>query len=161
MTRKIEIILPEALADVPVHITRGTESVEIIVNTLGPDACATKAEQGEGQKKYALIWCKEDYCKVALDDIEWIEADGSYTTFHLTDGRKLPVSHNLAVIRNRLPESDFIQIHRSHVINIKHMRTLMGNSVKVGIQKLYISRKYRDAFFARFVFLGTKSIHHQ
>lgn len=152
--QQLVIILPERMADVPVRVIRDTNSEEII---LGIHAAEANVAYAPPEKKYVLIWRKSDYLKVALDEIQCVEADGSYSIVRLTGGRDLTVSFNLSVVCKELPGRDFIQIHRSCVINLRHMDTLMGNCVKVGKRLLPIGRQYRKAFLARFIFIGVRN----
>ena len=71
------------------------------------------------ERKYVFIWRQNDYLKAAVDEIQWIEAAGSYSRIHLTGGRILVISFNLASVRRKLPESDFIRIHRSRIVNLR------------------------------------------
>ena len=82
--------------------------------------------------KRQWIWRQNDYLKAAVDEIQWIEAAGSYSRIHLTGGRILVISFNLASVRRKLSESDFIRIHRSRIVNLRHVETLVGNSLKIG-----------------------------
>lgn len=151
--QQLVIFLPEHMTDVPVRVIRNAHGEEIIlgITAAGPDVAYTTPE-----KKYVLIWRQNDYLKVALDEIECVEADGSYSIIRLEDGRRLTVSFNLSVIRSELPEQDFIQIHRSCIIHLRHMESLMGNCVKIGNRLLPIGRRYRKDFLARFTFLGVR-----
>lgn len=154
----LEIILPESLSDLPVRIVRGPVCSELVLSLTVPEA-VLKPEpvSADGsEQKYAFIWRQNDYLKVALDEILWIEADKSYSIIHLTGKRELTVSFNIAVIRKKLPETGFIRIHRSHIVNLRHVESLMGNSLKIGNMWLTIGREYRDIVFGRFVFLGVR-----
>ena len=95
-----------------------------------------------------------EFLKTAVDEIQWIEAAGSYSRIHLTGGRILVISFNLASVRRKLPESDFIRIHRSRIVNLRHVETLVGNRLKIGNELLAIGREYKDALFERVIFLG-------
>lgn len=150
----LEIILPESLSDLPVRIVRGTGGRELVLSLTAPDA---EPVSGNGAEwKYAFIWRQNDYLKVSLDEILWIEADKSYSIIHLSGKRDMTVSFNIAVIRKKLPEADFIQIHRSHIVNIRHVESLMGNSLKIENLWLTIGREYRDIVLDRFIFLGIR-----
>lgn len=152
----LEIILPESLSDLPVRIVRGPGCKELVLGLTASDA---EFVSGNGfEQKYAFIWRQNDYLKVSLDEIVWIEADKSYSIIHLTGKREQTVSFNIAVVRKNLPETDFVQIHRSHIINIRHVESLMGNSLKVGNMWLTIGREYRNALFDRFIFLGVRRL---
>lgn len=150
----LEITLPESLSDLPVRIVRGTGGRELVLSLTASDAESISGDESE--RKYAFIWRQNDYLKVSLDEILWIEADKSYSIIHLSGKRELTVSFNIAVIRKKLPEADFIQIHRSHIVNIRHVESLMGNSLKIGNLWLTIGREYRTIVFDRFIFLGVR-----
>ena len=83
------------------------------------------------ERKYVFIWRQNDYLKTAVDEIQWIEAAGSYSRIHLTGGRILVISFNLASVRRKLPESDFIRIHRSRIVNLRHVE---GDGFEVAVQ---------------------------
>lgn len=146
------IILPECMAELPVRIIRSSSDKELILNIRSSE----DEESVCIKRKYAFIWRREDYLKVALDEIKWIEAAGSYCVIHLTRERNMTVSFNLAVIKKELPANDFVQIHRSYVVNLEHVDYMAGNSLKVGDRLLSIGRGYREAFLDRVIFLGVR-----
>ena len=108
------------------------------------------------EQRYALIRRQDDYLMVSLDRILWIEASESYSMVRLADGRSLTVSFNLSIIKKALPTDDFIRIHRSYIINLKHVESMIGNSLRIGGKLLPIGREYKEAFYDRVVFLGTR-----
>lgn len=151
--KQLVVILPEHLADVQVRVIKGAGSEELIL-AVEDAAGAGGAEPSE--KRHALTWQHDGYRKIALDDVQWIEADGSYSIVHLTGGRTLTVSFNLSVVGKDLPDRDFVRVHRSYVIHLKHMKSLTGNGVRVGDKLLPVGREYREAFLSRFVFLSVR-----
>lgn len=58
---------------------------------------------------------------VATADILHCEAQGSYTHFHLLDGQELIASKNLKTFEEKLLASDFFRVHKSHIVNLKHV----------------------------------------
>lgn len=152
--RQLIISLPAGLSELPVRIVRTPDEEGIVFHILPKDMETVQVENTK--KKYAFVWHQNDYTKVALDEILWIEADRSYSVLHLSGGRDMTVSFNLATVCNELPESDFVQIHRSYIINIKHIGSMMGNSLKIGNTWMSIGRKYRDTFLDRFIFIGVR-----
>ena len=50
------------------------------------------------------------------------EADVNYTTFHLSDGKKLLVSKPLKEYDQLLGPAGFFRTHQSHLINLEHMQ---------------------------------------
>lgn len=151
---QLVIILPEHLADLPIRIVRSSNHQELPFTLLNLDEETLYGHKEE--EKYLFIWRKDDYLKVAADEIVWIEADGSYTNIYLTDGRAMTLSFHLAFIEKELPPGDFLRIHRSRIVNLRHVISLMGNSLKIGDKMLVIGREYRERLLARFAFLGVR-----
>lgn len=60
---------------------------------------------------------------VKEEEIIRLEADGNYTLFHLMDGRSLLSSKNLRHYEELLSGELFFRSHRSHIINLKKIRT--------------------------------------
>ncbi len=108
------------------------------------------------KRRYAFIYRCGDYIKVSLEEIERIEAAGSYSTIYLTNDRKQVVSLNLAAIQRLLPDDDFIRIHRSCIINLEHVESVSGNRLKIGNSSQVIGREFREYFFGQFIFFGTR-----
>lgn len=90
---------------------------------------------------------------VNIKDIIRCEADGSYTNFYLTGGKKLMVSASLKHYEDLLPENDFIRIHHHHLINMNHVTRFLkidgGYAVMSDNTQLEISRRKKDAFLER------------
>ncbi len=152
---ELVIILPEHLADLPIRIARNSNCQKLVFALQSIDE-KTQYES-KPEEKYLFIWRKDDYLKVAADEIVWIEADGSYTNIHLTGERMMTISFHLAIIAKSLPSGDFIRIHRSRIVNLRHVVSLTGNSLDIGgDKKLVIGRNYRASLFERFTFIDVR-----
>jgi two-component system LytT family response regulator len=58
---------------------------------------------------------------VAVDEVLWFEAWGDYVTAHV--GRQRHVLHlSLARLESRLDATRFVRIHRTHIVNMDHVR---------------------------------------
>lgn len=90
---------------------------------------------------------------VNIKDIIRCEADGSYTNFILTGGKKLMVSASMKHYEDLLPANDFIRIHHHHLININHVLRFLkidgGYAIMSDNSQLEISRRKKDAFLVR------------
>jgi len=148
------ITLPPHLSELPVRIVRGTGFKELVCSIEPQDdnsLCRT-----EMPRKYAFVWRQNSYLKLTLDEIVHLEACGSYCTIHMTGQKEMVISSRLAIVEKVLPDTDFVRIHRSHIVNLRHVTCLTGNTLSVGKDTLPIGREYRDAFLDRFIFLGVR-----
>ena len=58
-----------------------------------------------------------------LADITWVEADGAYVIVH-ESGRRHVLRDSLAAMLERLGGADFVRIHRSAVVSVRHVRSV-------------------------------------
>lgn len=85
---------------------------------------------------------KDQYEKVIVDEIDFIEADGQYSLVHAND-KKYVLSISLTKILSKLANDDFIQTHRSYIINRKKITSInpKENTIKIGGHTIPISRR--------------------
>ena len=85
---------------------------------------------------------------VDVDSIRWIEADGRYVRLHTMTGRHL-TQYTLAELCVRLDPTQFVQIHRSAIVNVRCIRGLRTSDYRdfdVSLDDastLRLSRTYR------------------
>jgi two-component system, LytTR family, response regulator len=96
---------------------------------------------------------------VALDDILFIKADGSYTEVHLLGGEKRILSKNLREFNDKLGREGFYRVHNSYLINTAHIKKYLrcdgGVVVMSNQERVPVSRSNYDGFKE---FLKTLSI---
>lgn len=99
--------------------------------------------------QYLFIRNNKEYDKIHLSDIIYISGDAEYLAFHIKGYKKpLREKSSFAAIK-RMLTPDFIQIHRSSIINMKHLGSV-GKSYVVmddGTQ-VRISDSNRDRFYS-------------
>jgi len=89
---------------------------------------------------------------VAFTDIYFIEAMGSYSRIHYTQNgetQQTLMSHSISEYEEMLPQSTFIRIHKSYLINCTHIKNVCKNdnaSVTInGNYNIPVSRRrYHD-----------------
>lgn len=60
---------------------------------------------------------------IPVDDILWIEGAGSYARIHL-DGTSHLTRKTLTELADRLEPAGFLRVHRSSIVNLRHLRSL-------------------------------------
>ncbi|MEP7318631.1 MAG: LytTR family DNA-binding domain-containing protein [Panacibacter sp.] len=68
---------------------------------------------------------------IPAQDILRLEADGSYTKFFLIKGKKMMASRTMKDFADLLDESQFIRVHKSHVINKRYVKSMRSNHLLV------------------------------
>lgn len=64
----------------------------------------------------------DGYMFVDIDNITYCEADGSYAKLHFSNAPDLIVSRTLKDLEQMLQHPAFIRVHRSFLVNIKHVK---------------------------------------
>ncbi len=85
--------------------------------------------------------------KIYVEDILYLESDRNYVTFFTVD-KKLTIIDSLKNWKNTLDENQFIQIHKSYVINIKKVEKYTGTSLFINNESLPIGRTYKKMLLA-------------
>lgn len=87
---------------------------------------------------------------VITDDIIYLEANSNYTNFYLTGNRKITASKTLKDFEELLPDTVFIRIHHSYLINKngveKYIRGEGGQVVMKNGVTLDVARRKKEEF---------------
>ena len=85
---------------------------------------------------------------VEVDKIVRLEADGSYCSIFLDTGEIITASKNMGFFEQLLPQKQFIKVHRSHLINLHFVDSIVKNDggfikLSSGVE-IPISRRKKD-----------------
>ena len=86
--------------------------------------------------------------KIDLPSIYLIEAKGDYINIK-TENKNYVVHSTLKKIEEKLPESLFLKIHRSYIINVKKIIDIEDNSVLIKREVIPVSRSNRPELMKR------------
>jgi DNA-binding LytR/AlgR family response regulator len=81
--------------------------------------------------------------KITLNDILYIESDRNYITV-VTTKQKLSYIESLKNWKEKLPDNQFIQTHKSYIINRKYVDKISGNEIYVNANRLPIGRTFKQ-----------------
>ncbi len=81
--------------------------------------------------------------KLILNTIFYIESDRNYITV-VTATQKLSYIDSLKNWTSKLPENQFIQVHKSFIINRKYVEKISGNTLYIKENKIPIGRTYKQ-----------------
>lgn len=81
--------------------------------------------------------------KVMLDDILYIEAEGNYMAYVLSN-KKLLCRQNIGECISQLPANQFIRIHRSYIVAVNKIQKITRQSVWVASNEISVGASYED-----------------
>jgi len=91
---------------------------------------------------------KNKFQKVMLKAILYVESLQNYVCVH-TSKQQIITHSSLKNVVESLPQNDFIQIHKSYVVALKHVESTDNFSVFINSKELPIGATYKDVFFER------------
>ena len=89
--------------------------------------------------------------QVKIADILYLQKDGNYITVYLKD-KKILIRENMTDIFELVPEEQFVRVHKSFVVAIKHIAMIEVHQLIINGEKIPIGSTYREQLKAR---LGT------
>ncbi|MEC5165518.1 two-component system response regulator LytT [Flavobacterium sp. PL11] len=110
--------------------------------------------EGEDQvffiKNDIFIKDKLKYTRINLDEVLYIKSERNYLELYTENEKPIVVRSSIQSFCEKINQSQFIQTHRSYVINFDHLTDLEMPFVTVKKTKIPISRKYMDVLLKKF-----------
>jgi two-component system LytT family response regulator len=113
------------------------QSFNLQLNTLKENL-----EKQDNRKKKIILRNQENIYLMDVSDIIHCESDGCYTSFDTVERERIMVSNQLKEYDELLGDSGFFRAHRSHLVNLKHIKRfekqeggslIMTNNIKVPV----------------------------
>ncbi|AOW16584.1 DNA-binding response regulator [Polaribacter vadi] len=131
----------------PLELTRFKKAIEKAQKkTLTNVSSSAKATKDSENDFYVNI--DRRLIKIDLPSIYLIEAKGDYINIK-TEDKNYTVHSTLKKIEEKLPESLFLKVHRSYIINIKKIIDIEDNSVLIKRDVVPVSRSKRPELMKR------------
>jgi DNA-binding LytR/AlgR family response regulator len=123
----------------PVEYARFVKAVAKVRENL-------QTQQTEAEDLY--VKSESKIVKINLKELLYVEALADYVILH-TSAQKYIVHSTMKGIEKRLPEKNFIRIHRSYIVNTDKIEHIEDLSVVINKKYLPIGNSYKDAFMKR------------
>ncbi len=92
--------------------------------------------------KRIFLQTNKKYIQVVTDTILYIESAGNYTKV-VTIAETITIREKVSSLLELLPKEDFIQVHKSFAVAIKHIKSIEGNQIFIADYTIPIGRIYR------------------
>lgn len=86
--------------------------------------------------------------QVRVADILYLEKEGNYITVHLHD-KKILMRENMGDIFDLVPAADFVRVHKSYVVAIRHISVIEVHQVMVNNAPIPVGSTYRESLKKR------------
>jgi DNA-binding LytR/AlgR family response regulator len=122
------------------------------INKAGGGTLSSKNGLSNEDEPTVFIKSGPQTYQVKVGEILYLEKDGNYITIHLKD-RNILIRENMGDIFDLVPAADFLRVHKSYVVAIKHISMIEIHQLVINGEKIPIGSTYRDPLRSR---LGLK-----
>ncbi|NIF07014.1 response regulator transcription factor [Chryseobacterium sp. Tr-659] len=82
--------------------------------------------------------------KINFHDILLIEGLDDYIQIHLTNHSTITARSSMKNILEKLPEKDFVRVHRSYIVPVNNIRTIVNRNIHIEDFIIPIGETYKD-----------------
>jgi DNA-binding LytR/AlgR family response regulator len=135
----------------PIPFNRFLKAVARAQQLFNPTAPTTNNTIVAPEMEQDFMFVKADYENIKLNysDIMYIEGLKDYVKIYTTDLKYILTLISLIKLEQNLANKGFARIHRSYIINIKHVKSIQKNKVIIDDKRIPISESYKTAFFEK------------
>ncbi len=102
------------------------------------------------EKPYICFRVDYSLVKVVIEDILLIEGLDNYLKIHLDNQKPLIIRSTMKALLAKLPQNEFVQVHRSFIVPLKKINTVRNKIINIGEQEVPIGIRYESDFFRVF-----------
>ncbi|GLB52455.1 DNA-binding response regulator [Neptunitalea chrysea] len=110
---------------------------------------ATQTIHSNSKEKATITYLnvKVDYKikQISLNEILFIESLDDYVRIHLKDNTNIVTRTTLKSMLEKLPETQFMRVHRSYIVAIDKLSSYYKQTIKIGDFTIPVSETYKKA----------------
>lgn len=109
-------------------------------------AAVEKVKINDEKEEAKHLSIRADYKlhKINFNDIQLIEGLDDYIQIHLKDSTKITARSSMKNILEKLSEKDFIRIHRSFIVPVNNIKTIVNKNIHISGFIVPIGETYKD-----------------
>jgi DNA-binding LytR/AlgR family response regulator len=106
-------------------------------------------QPGESHDHF-FIKCENQIEKVFYDDLMYAEAMMNYVMLYTTS-KKMMVYITIKALEEQLPADIFIKVHKSFIVNASKIKSIEGNILNIGNEKIAVSQNLKEKVIQQIV----------
>ncbi len=105
-----------------------------------------KVKTGNEIREADYLSIRADYKlhKINFEDILLIEGLDDYIQIHLADGSRITARSSMKNMLEKLSAKDFIRVHRSYIVPVGRIKTVVNRNIHIGGFIIPIGETYKD-----------------
>lgn len=100
------------------------------------------------KKNHLFVKSDSILVRLNLDSILFVEAMGDYVRIY-TEKQKHMVLSTMKAFEEKLPSENFLRIHKSYIVNLDKVESIVGNSIPFNNKLLPISKSLKPILLER------------
>lgn len=94
--------------------------------------------------KYLSIRADYKLHKINFNDIQLIEGLDDYIQIHLKNHSKITARSSMKNIMEKLSDKDFVRVHRSYIVPVNNIKTIVNRNIHIGDFIIPIGETYKE-----------------
>ncbi len=142
----VKISLPRQWQGMPLQISYDAEdeTQTVVTSPLGQDVALLPVRQ------FVSIPHQSGSKILDLNDIMWIEADGSYCkVVRASTKKEFTTSHNLKAMERFVASPYIVRVHRSFIVNLQYASETNKKELKLRDKWIPVGREYKEELHRR------------
>ena len=125
----------------PISFERFAKAVNKILDGRLYSKASTPVEAKD--EDHIFIKSNSKFFRVDFSEILYVQGMKDYLKLYTPDFT-LVTHHTMNEMEKTLPTRQFLRVHRSYIVAIKHIRAIYGNSIELGKMTIPIGVNYKD-----------------
>jgi DNA-binding LytR/AlgR family response regulator len=125
----------------PISFERFAKAVNKILDGRLYSLASTPVEAKD--EDHIFIKSNSKFFRVDFSEILYVQGMKDYLKLYTPDFT-LVTHHTMNEMEKTLPARQFLRVHRSYIVAIKHIRAIYGNSIELGKVTIPIGVNYKD-----------------
>ncbi len=104
-------------------------------------------KNSNSEEQFLQVRSEYSLVKIALVEIVYIETLDDYIKIHIQGKKPVLTLMSIKKALEKLPEKDFIRVHRSYIVPINRIESVRGKVINLGITEIPIGKSHEEAFY--------------
>lgn len=149
LSRDVKVIFTTAFSEYAVDAF-DVNAIDYLVKPFSFDRFQKAVEKlalkssTELQTQHLLIRADYKLHKIEFDDIKLIEGLDDYIQIHLKNASKITARSSMKNILAKLPETEFVRVHRSYILPIKAIKGIVNKNIHLEDFIIPVGETYKD-----------------
>lgn len=126
----------------PISFNRFLKAVDKVFDLHSQKDHASSSSDHSNSNQFVFVPVDKKNVKICLNEIIYLESKRDYVLIK-TRNKEVVTHQTLTYMEERLPDSEFLRVHRSFIINTKMIESWSNNEIELPEIQIPIGRTYK------------------